>query len=173
MWFTRKKILYNFKIFPSLNSSVFWHITPCSPVKVNGCFGGTHRLHLQGRGVSRARNQAWCLLHVLFFLGLFVDTEDGGNMFLQNVGWLSPECTALSQKTELCVTTVVKPSTPSFTSLISLQTEVLLLLLLLPFKCVTKLIDWGFVPSISLFNFKLYVFQLDIPYENMEKSQCF
>jgi hypothetical protein len=28
-------------------------------------------------------------------LGLFFDSEDGGEMFLQNVGWLSKDCTAL------------------------------------------------------------------------------
>jgi hypothetical protein len=41
----------------TLRSSVFWDITLCSPLKVNRRFGGTYRLHLQGRGISRARNQ--------------------------------------------------------------------------------------------------------------------
>jgi hypothetical protein len=31
--------------------------TPCSPLKVNRRFGGTHRLHLKGRNISQARNQ--------------------------------------------------------------------------------------------------------------------
>jgi hypothetical protein len=30
---------------------------PCSPEKVSRLFGGTCRLHLQGRGVSQARNR--------------------------------------------------------------------------------------------------------------------
>jgi hypothetical protein len=38
-------------------SSIFWDITPCSPLKVKRRFGGTYRIHLQGRRISRARNQ--------------------------------------------------------------------------------------------------------------------
>jgi hypothetical protein len=30
-----------------------------------------------------------------FLLGLFFDPEDGGDIFLWNVGWLSMDCTAL------------------------------------------------------------------------------
>jgi hypothetical protein len=33
--------------------------------------------------------------HVAFLLGLFFNLEDGGNMFLQNVGLLSTNYTAL------------------------------------------------------------------------------
>jgi hypothetical protein len=38
-------------------STVFWVITPCSPMKVNLRFGGSYRLLLQDRRISRARNQ--------------------------------------------------------------------------------------------------------------------
>jgi hypothetical protein len=38
-------------------TKVVWDIAPCSPLKVNRRFGGTCRLHLQGRRISRARNQ--------------------------------------------------------------------------------------------------------------------
>jgi hypothetical protein len=38
-------------------SSVFWNITPCRPLKVNVSFRGTCRLHIQGWGESKARNQ--------------------------------------------------------------------------------------------------------------------
>jgi hypothetical protein len=31
-----------------MKSSIFWDITPCTPLKVNRRFGGTYRLHLQG-----------------------------------------------------------------------------------------------------------------------------
>jgi hypothetical protein len=34
------------KRFPS-KRSIFWDVTPYSPVKVNTCFGGTFRFHLQ------------------------------------------------------------------------------------------------------------------------------
>jgi hypothetical protein len=36
-------------------STTFWNITPCSPLEVNWRFGGTYRLHLQGRIICRAR----------------------------------------------------------------------------------------------------------------------
>jgi hypothetical protein len=57
----------------NMMSSISWITTPCSPLKVNQYFGGTcHR--------------ACYLLHAGFLLGSFFDPEDGGEMFLQNVG---------------------------------------------------------------------------------------
>jgi hypothetical protein len=38
-------------------SSVYFDITPCSLLKVNGRFGGTFCLYLQGRRISKVRNQ--------------------------------------------------------------------------------------------------------------------
>jgi hypothetical protein len=38
-----------------LTVSVFWDITPCSPLEVNRRFRGTCRLHLHGRRISQAR----------------------------------------------------------------------------------------------------------------------
>jgi hypothetical protein len=61
---------------------IFWDITSRSPVKVNLRFGGTRRLHPQGRRVSQARNQ--CVAGSLF--GLPFDPEDGSDMFLRNAG---------------------------------------------------------------------------------------
>jgi hypothetical protein len=44
--------------FYSYNKSYnFWDITPCTPLKVNGRFGGTYHLQLQGK-MSRARYQS-------------------------------------------------------------------------------------------------------------------
>jgi hypothetical protein len=49
------KLSLRFKI------SIFWDITPCSPLKVNLRFGGACRLHLQSRRIRRARygNFGW------------------------------------------------------------------------------------------------------------------
>jgi hypothetical protein len=41
-----------------INSSIFWHITACSPLKVNRRFGGKYLLHLQGRWMSQAKKQS-------------------------------------------------------------------------------------------------------------------
>jgi hypothetical protein len=65
-------------------SSVFWDVTPCSPLKINQCSGGTSCLHLQCRRVSQS--SACYLPHAGFLLGLFFSSEDGGYMFLQSVG---------------------------------------------------------------------------------------
>jgi hypothetical protein len=64
---------------------------PCSPLKFNWRFRETCCLHLQGRKVSQARNQreASSKLHAGLLLGLFFDPDEGSNMFIWNVGWLS------------------------------------------------------------------------------------
>jgi hypothetical protein len=58
-------------------STIFWDIRPCSPLKVNGRFGGTYRLHL---------HLLVTCFHAGFLLGLFLHPEDGGDMFLRNFG---------------------------------------------------------------------------------------
>jgi hypothetical protein len=61
-----------------MKSPIFWDITPFSPLKVNQRFGGT------------------CYLsHTSFLLGLFLNPEDGGDMFLRNFERLSADYTAL------------------------------------------------------------------------------
>jgi hypothetical protein len=40
-----------------MKSCIFWHITPCIQLKINQGFGGTCRLHLQGRRISKSRNR--------------------------------------------------------------------------------------------------------------------
>jgi hypothetical protein len=51
---------------------IFWDITPYSPLKINPRFGGTCRLHIQGRKISQIKKPTWrfaCyLLHAGFFL---------------------------------------------------------------------------------------------------------
>jgi hypothetical protein len=41
----------------TIKSSVFWDITPCSPVKVSRRFGRTYCPHLQNRRASKASSQ--------------------------------------------------------------------------------------------------------------------
>jgi hypothetical protein len=53
-----------------LKSTIFLHITPCSPLKVNRRFGGPY-CHI---------------LYVGFLLILFFNPEDAGNTILRNVG---------------------------------------------------------------------------------------
>jgi hypothetical protein len=59
-----------------MKSDIFWDVTSCSSLKVNGRFGGTyfHPLH----------RHSTCF-HSDIILGVF-DTDDVGNMFLRNVG---------------------------------------------------------------------------------------
>jgi hypothetical protein len=40
-----------------MKNSIFWDITPCSPLEVNRSLGVTHSLHLQGCRVGQARNK--------------------------------------------------------------------------------------------------------------------
>jgi hypothetical protein len=76
-------------------SSIFWDITPCSPLKVNRRFGGTRLLLLQGRVNNPSKkpaetSRAWYLLHVCLFLDLFSRPKEGGSSFLRNVGTYMP-----------------------------------------------------------------------------------
>jgi hypothetical protein len=57
-----------------MKGTIFWDVTPFSPLSANRRFGGTYRLHLKGRKISRARNQRESTCH----------PEDGGDMFFQN-----------------------------------------------------------------------------------------
>jgi hypothetical protein len=40
-----------------MESSIFWDITPCNPVRVCRRLGGKNSFHLEGQRVSQARNQ--------------------------------------------------------------------------------------------------------------------
>jgi hypothetical protein len=68
-----------------LKSSIFWDITPCSLMKVDGRFWGT--------GSASYLHHAGLLFEFLY------NPEDGDNMFLQNVGWLSKEYTPSQGRT--------------------------------------------------------------------------
>jgi hypothetical protein len=67
-----------------MNSSILWDKAQCRPLKVNRRFKGTYRFHLQCQRINQERNQheSRYLLHAGFFLGLFFEPENGGDMFL-------------------------------------------------------------------------------------------
>jgi hypothetical protein len=59
-YFTKQSFFYvGFEGFTAvvLTSTIILDITPCSPLRSNRRFGGTYRLHLQGRKISWAINQ--------------------------------------------------------------------------------------------------------------------
>jgi hypothetical protein len=84
-------------------SYTFWDITPRSPMKVNRRFGGTCRLHLNGRRISQARNKREAAMEESsrFLIGEFFDPEDG-DTFLRKVGWLSTDYAALYPRRYNC-----------------------------------------------------------------------
>jgi hypothetical protein len=54
-----------------MKSTIFWNITPCSPLSVNRRFGGTYRLHLQDRKSKLSKNachllSCWYLAQLIF-----------------------------------------------------------------------------------------------------------
>jgi hypothetical protein len=79
------------KIQTTKRCSTFWNITSCSPLKVNGRFGGKYCLSLQSRRVSQARNQreAGGKQRAISL------PEYGGDMFFRSLGWLSTVYMAL------------------------------------------------------------------------------
>jgi hypothetical protein len=66
----RRMVCVGFEVLRAvaLRVSIFWEITPCSPLEV------------------ASRGSASDLLHACFLLCIFLNPEDGGYMFLQNVG---------------------------------------------------------------------------------------
>jgi hypothetical protein len=62
-----------------INSSIFWDITPPSPLKINQRFGGTCRLHLQSGKISQERSNLEAGSKQNF------NPEDVGDMFSRNV----------------------------------------------------------------------------------------
>jgi hypothetical protein len=78
-----------------MENAVFWDVAPCRYF-VNRRFGGTYFLHLQGIRNSRAINQSEQVAvdshelqppaHADSSLADFLSPEDGGDMFLRNVG---------------------------------------------------------------------------------------
>jgi hypothetical protein len=74
-WYILFKSCAGFEVLTAvvIKSYIFWDITPCSLLKINRRFGRTYAL------------LATCF-HAGFLLGLFFGREDGGDMFLRNIG---------------------------------------------------------------------------------------
>jgi hypothetical protein len=87
---------------------VFWDITPCSPLKVNRRFGGTYRLHLQGRALL-----ATCF-HAGFLLGIFFDPEDGDDVHPKRRLTFNGLYGFISQKVVFFITTAVRTLNPTY-----------------------------------------------------------
>jgi hypothetical protein len=67
-------------------------------VKVNECFGIPCRLHFRCRRIS----SVCYLIYAGSLLCWFLEPEDGGDMLLRNVGWLSTDYTALYPRRGNC-----------------------------------------------------------------------
>jgi hypothetical protein len=66
-------------------------LTPCSAETARR-FGGTYRFHLQdqkGKPSKTADEEGYRLSSTSFLLGLLIDPEDRGDIFLRNV-WFTP-----------------------------------------------------------------------------------
>jgi hypothetical protein len=75
-----------------MNNFIFWDMTPCNQAKVNRRFGGTYRLHLQGRSKKLAWNHRcenlkskWCITSLNVSLSKFICEEDSS--YLRAEGW--------------------------------------------------------------------------------------
>jgi hypothetical protein len=74
---------------------IFWDVTPCSLLRCNRRFGETYRVHLQGRRKLYQHEPASTqMASKMFLLKFFFDPEDGGDVFLRNVGCISTDYTA-------------------------------------------------------------------------------
>jgi hypothetical protein len=76
-------------IFDLIWGSLFYHATPCSPVRVKQRFGVTHRVALQGGYLLRLYYSV---------LGLHFEPEEEDDMSLRNVSWLLAEYTAFHSR---------------------------------------------------------------------------
>jgi hypothetical protein len=90
-------------------------ITPCSQLKVNRRYRGTYSLHLQARGISRARKQV-ASFHVGFLLDLFFDPEDGGDVPPKRRLAFSGLHVIISQKLVLIIINVFQTECHSITN---------------------------------------------------------
>jgi hypothetical protein len=60
VWDYRKSILYEDDIELTKKSTIYWDMTPCSPVEIHRRFGETYCIHFQCRKISQKSNKnAW------------------------------------------------------------------------------------------------------------------
>jgi hypothetical protein len=85
-----------FEVFTAvvMKSIIFWDVTPCSLLRCNRRFGETYRLYLQGRRKFQQEPASKQVASILLLAEIFFDPEDGGDMFLRNVGSISTDYTA-------------------------------------------------------------------------------
>jgi hypothetical protein len=67
----------------------------CFNVQVDGTYRNHCAKPRKQHEVGNKQSCACYLLHAGFLLGLLFDPEDGGTIFLRNIGWLSVDYTAL------------------------------------------------------------------------------
>jgi hypothetical protein len=102
----------------NLKGSIFWDITPCSPLEVTQSFGGRYRLHLQDRRKSQGRNQCesrWITEHACFHATWSILISWIWRRYVPPKRRLTFNGLhgVISQKTELFTTTSVRNSNPT------------------------------------------------------------
>jgi hypothetical protein len=66
-------------------------------------------------------SRSCCLLHVVFLFDLLLHPQDAGNMFLQNVSWLSLDYTVLcSRRQKIFISSTARTSNPTCNSKLSI-----------------------------------------------------
>jgi hypothetical protein len=77
----------------TMKSSTVWDITPCSQRistdESEECIASIFRVEEPAK--QRTGMTACCPIHACSLLGLLINLVDGGEMFLRNVGWPSPD----------------------------------------------------------------------------------
>jgi hypothetical protein len=76
-----------FEVLTAVKNFISWDITPFQPVENKPTFRGNMSSPSRSQGeADNKQSSACCLLHAYFLLGLSFDPEDGGDLFLRNVG---------------------------------------------------------------------------------------